>query len=304
VKWALPAAVSGGILAFLLGRIEFHRMADHLDARVALVLVPALLAYGAISLWLEALSLARLLPPSSRASSPWSCAKIKAASYPLALIHYALGAGTLTVLLRRRAAIGISDAAGMVMLIALFDLGLLLVLTALGAALLSTRAPAVQVSLVFAAILGIAAGFAFLRSSLSLGPLDRVRNLDLFRAARDAPGRLLVELGVLRLLFVSSFIALGGAALAAFGVLVPIGDLIVNVAGVSLVAVLPIAVSGLGTGQAAFVYLFRHWAGPEQLLACSLTLSAGIILLRASIGLLFARELTREALRAAREAEA
>jgi hypothetical protein len=51
----------------------------------------------------------------------------------------------------------------------------------------------------------------------------------------------------------------------------------------------------------AFVYLFRHWAGPEQLLACSLTLSAGIIVLRAGIGLLFARELTREALVAARE---
>jgi hypothetical protein len=291
-------------MAFLLTRIDFHQMAGHVDTRVALVLVPSLLTYGALSLWLEALSLSRLLTPSSLPLSQWSCAKIKAASYPLALIHYALGAGTLALLFRRRGAMGISDAAGMVMLIALFDLGLLLVLTAVGAALLATRAPAVQVSLVLAALLGIAAGFAFLRISFSLGPLDRVRNLDLFRAAREAPGRILVELGALRLLFVSSFIALGGAALAAFRIAVPIGDLIVNVAGVSLVAVLPIAVSGLGTGQVAFVYLFRHWAGPEALLACSLTLSAGIIVLRASIGLLFARELTREALVAAREVEA
>jgi hypothetical protein len=303
VKWVLPVAVSGGTLIFLLTRIDFREMAGHVDARVALVLVPSLLAYGAWSLWIEALSLARLLPPSSQSLTPWICAKIKAASYPLALVHYALGAGALALLLRRRGSTGISDAAGIVTLIALFDLGILLVLTALGAALISTRAPAVQVSLLLAALLGIAAGFAFLRTSFSLGPLERVRNLDLFRAAREARAGTLVELGALRFLFVSSFIAMAGAALAAFGILVPVGDLIVNVAGVSLVVVLPIAVSGLGTGQVAFVYLFRHWAEPEALLACSLTLSAGMIVLRAGIGLLFARELTREAL-AAHEAEA
>ena len=53
-----------------------------------------------------------------------------------------------------------------------------------------------------------------------------------------------------------AFVALGAAALAAFDVSVPAGDLVVGVAVVALVAALPIALSGLGTGQAAFVVLF------------------------------------------------
>ena len=73
---------------------------------------------------------------------------------------------------------------------------------------------------------------------------------------------------------------------------------------VALVAALPIAVAGLGTSQAAFVYLFADIAPAERLLAMSLVLSFGIISLRAAMGLCFARELTREALQDARIAEA
>jgi hypothetical protein len=55
-------------------------------------------------------------------------------------------------------------------------------------------------------------------------------------------------------------------------------------------------VAGLGTGQAAFLYLFRGRATPETLLACSLTLSAGLLTVRTLMGLVFAREYGREAL--------
>jgi hypothetical protein len=296
--------VSVGTLAFLLLQIDLRHAMGHVDARVAWVLIPSLLLYVGLSLWIEAVSLVRLLPRSSAPLTSWTCAKLKAASYPLGLLHYALGAGGLALLLRRRGALRVTDAVGIVMLISLFDLGLLLALTALGAGLLSTREPAVQASFGVAAVVGIALGFTFLRTSASFRSLDRVRNLEFFRALREASPRSLVELGVLRLLFLLCFITLGAAALEAFGVSVTLGDLIVNLAGVALVSVLPIAVAGLGTGQVAFVYLFRGWADPSTLLACSLTLSAGLIALRAAIGLVFARELTREALVAARKAEA
>jgi hypothetical protein len=296
--------VSVGTLGFLLLRIDLRSALDHVDARVAGVLIPSLLLYAGLSLWIEALSLVRLLPNSSAALTSWTCAKLKAASYTLGLLHYALGAGGLALLLRRRGTMGVTDAVGIVMLISIFDLGLLLALTALGAGLLSTREPAVQASFGVAAVVGLALGFAFLRTSASFRSLDRVRNLEFFRALREASPRCLVELAALRMLFLFSFVALGAAALGAFGISVTLGDLIVNLAGVALVSVLPIAVAGLGTGQVAFVYLFRDWADPGTLLACSLTLSAGLITVRAAIGLTFARELTREALVAARKAEA
>ena len=111
-------------------------------------------------------------------------------------------------------------------------------------------------------------------------------------------------LALLRFCFVMSFILLCGAALAAFDVWVPAGDLAVGMSAVSLVASLPIAVAGLGTGQVTFVYMFRHWGSPEVLLASNLTLTAALIVMRASIGLIFAREFTSEALAAARESSA
>ena len=63
---------------------------------------------------------------------------------------------------------------------------------------------------------------------------------------------------------------------------------------VAVVSALPIAVAGLGTGQAAFLYVFRGVSDAETLLAVSLVLSASMIALRVSMGLLFAREFAQE----------
>ena len=83
---------------------------------------------------------------------------------------------------------------------------------------------------------------------------------------------------------------------------IPLLALAVNICILLLVAALPIAAAGLGTGQIVFVELFKPWGDPAVLLAASLTLSLGLIITRAAIGLLFAQEFTAEAL-AAQNAE-
>jgi len=302
-KWLLPVLVSGGAFWLLLGRIDFSEVLKQVDAGVAFVLIPSILLYGAVSLWIEAETLSRLAASNAPDLGKWKCAKIKAATYPLGLLNYALGAGGLTYLLRRRGGLGIAEAAGIVILIALFDLGLLLLLAAFGAVLLSSETVALQAGVIAVGAVAVVAGFTFLRTSISMGPLDRIRDLEIFRAARETPADRLAVLALLRLGFVVSFILLCAAALAAFDIRVPPGDLVVGVAVVSLVASLPIAVAGLGTGQVAFVFMFRHWASSEVLLASNLALTAVLILMRSGIGLIFAREFTREALAAARETE-
>jgi hypothetical protein len=300
LRRALPFAVSAAILALLLARVDAGAVARELHARAVLVLAVAILAYGALSLGLEAVSLSRVTAAAGGRLALATCARLKAASYPLSLLHYGLGAAAMTLLLRRRAGLGVSSAAGMVLLLSSLDLGVLLALGAAGALLLGTEGPALRAGVVGGVVVAIAGGFVLLRAPIPLGPLERLRRLAVFDALRDASARLLAELAVLRLLFVLAFVALGGVALAAFEVRVPAGDLVVGVAVVALVAALPIALSGLGTGQAAFVVLFRPWADPERLLACSLALSAGLIAMRAALGLVFAREFTREALDATR----
>jgi hypothetical protein len=301
IKWLLPVVVSGAAFALLLQQIDLGDVLERVDARAASILIPTVLVYCAVSLWIEAQSLSRLSAPNASGLGMWICARMKAASYPLGLLNYALGAGGLTYLLRRRGGLRISEAAGIVILIALFDLGILLALSAFGAVLLSTQPVALQVGVILTGVVGIVVGFVFLRVKTSMGALDRIRDLEIFRAARVTPMSRLMLLAVLRLGFVISFILLCGAALATFDIWVPLGDLIVGVAAVSLVASLPIAVAGLGTGQVAFVFMFRHWGSPETLLASNLALTAALILIRASMGLVFAHEFTREALVAVRE---
>ena len=95
-----------------------------------------------------------------------------------------------------------------------------------------------------------------------------------------------------------------GVTLKVFGVDVPIADVTVNTSILLLVSTLPIAVAGIGTGQVVFVALFDSYANAETLIAASLTLSFGMIVTRAAVGLAFAREFTAEALAAQNEEQA
>jgi len=143
-----------------------------------------------------------------------------------------------------------------------------------------------------------------LRMPANLGPIDRIRSLTVFEALRTTPLSRLGKLAVLRVFFTSSFIALGGAAFVAFGIPIPISDLVVGMVVVGVVGALPIAVAGLGTGQIAVIEVFGHLADRETLLALSLVLTAGLITLRAGMGLVVAREFTREVLEETRATEA
>ena len=67
---------------------------------------------------------------------------------------------------------------------------------------------------------------------------------------------------------------------------------------------LPIAVAGLGTVQLATVQLFGAYADEATLIACSLSMQAAMVAVRMSMGLVFAREFTREAVEATRRSEA
>jgi uncharacterized membrane protein YbhN (UPF0104 family) len=292
----MPIVVSVALLALLLRHIDFGEALDAITRRSLLLLAPALLAYTTLSLWLDAYSLVRVVPGAGGEIDTATAARIKAASYSFGLLHYALGAAALVVLVRRKGLLPAAEAAGVVMLISAFDLLSLLGVTAVGSALFANEAIGLRGGLVAALLAAAPVGLAVLRMERSLGPLDWLRELRVMRSVREMPGPRLVELLALRTLFVTVFIGLGGATLAAFGVYPPLGDIVVGFSVIALISALPIAVAGLGTGQLAFVYLFRTSADAATLVAASLALSVGIIVLRVALAGLFAREYAREAL--------
>jgi uncharacterized membrane protein YbhN (UPF0104 family) len=302
VRALLPFVVTAALFVFLARQIDFGAALAAIDARALWVLGPALVVYTALSLAIDALSLVRVAPGAGASLGAATAARIKAASYSFGLVHYALGAAALVVLLRRRGGLALADATGLVMLISAFDLLAVLGVAAFGSAFLATEQLALRAGLMASLLAAAPLGLVVLRSERSLGPLDRLRELRLMRSVRELPGARLAELVGLRALFVAVFIGLGGAALAAFGVRPPPAELIAGFAAIALVSALPIAVAGLGTGQLAFVYVFRSSADAETLLAASLALSAGIIAFRVALAAGFAREFAREALAAAGDA--
>jgi hypothetical protein len=288
----LPVVVSIGLLFAISTLVDWRDVWQHVTADSLVVLLPALAAWAALSLAVDAVSLLR--SGGRRAAvSLGAMARLKAASYPLAIVHYALGAAALIVLLRRRAGLLLADATGTVVLIAAFDLLALLGLALLATLWMASSAAEFRAGVVAAVLLGAPLGLWLLRSERRLGPIEWLRSLGVMRVAREAPLATLLELLALRALFVAVFVMLGGAALAAFGVRVPLGGLVLGLAQVALVAALPIAVAGLGTSQAAFLYVFRSYAAADELLACSVTLSAGMIAVRVVLGALFAGEYSR-----------
>jgi hypothetical protein len=294
--------VSLGLLGWLLASFDLGAILGAVDARVAVVLAPCVLIWGTVTLGLEAVSLYRLFPARPASFTLGTAARIKCASYMLGIIHLALGGAGLTVLLRRSTGVTLGRAAGLVVLIMLTDLVVTLSFGVLGAAFSAQAAAALPVGLLAAIAGGIVVGVALLRAPGRMGPLESIRSLSVFVALRETPLPRLLELLALRCVFVACFIAVGGSAFVAFEIPAPAARVIVGMAVLAVVGALPIAVSGLGTGQVAAVYLFRDLAPPEIIIAMSLVLSFSLTSLRLLMGLTFAREFARQAMAEAREA--
>jgi len=303
LRTAAPFAVSLILLVYVFARIDLHSALGYLNGRVLLRFLGPLLLFNVATLAIEARCLHRVTvsnPDDARPLGHATAARIKAACYLLGLLNYALGAAGLSMLVQRRTGASLAAAAGMVFLISLLDIGSVLVWVTTGAILLQTDAFGVRLGTLAAMIGAIVLGFVFLRLPISMGPLEVVRQLPVFRAPRTVGIPLLLEIGLLRLLFVGCFVALVAALFWSFGIDVAFTRLALGVGVMLIVSALPIAAGGLGTGQIAFVELFSGVAPDPQLLSGSILLSIGMIAVRAVVGLGFASEFTREALTAAR----
>ncbi|MEM9175952.1 MAG: hypothetical protein AAGC67_12025 [Myxococcota bacterium] len=294
---ALPFVVSLGLLAWILDRIDIRLALDHVTADVLLRFVPAILIFSAVTLAIEAHCLHRVVAARPEDAAPLrrsAAARIKAACYLIGVLNHLIGAGGLALLVRRRTGASIAVATGIVLLIALLDAGVVLASIVLGGSWLRVDSVGVQLGLVGALVTTGVAGFVFLRAPADLGPLEPVRSLPLFNAARLVPLPTLVELGLLRIGIFVCFASLVAGLFAAFDV--PIGALrlFFGVGVMLAIAALPFAVASIGTGQVAFVTVFSGLARDAELLAMSLVLTTSIIVARSLLGLVFAAEFTRD----------
>ena len=291
-----PIAVSIAVLAWIASDVDADALLELLTPRVGLVLVPALLAYGAATLFLEARSLLLLVEDPPPGFDALAVARIKCASYLLAIVHFALGTGALVLLMSRQTRLSVAEATGRVLFVTVTDLLVIFVVVTLSGSLIAQLTPPLRALLLVAAVGGVG-GLLLLRAPFSLGPLEFARDLPVVRELRILPTPRLLRLIVLRIFFVACFVCVCWSSFIAFQVDAPFALIVVGMLVVGFIAGLPIAVGGLGTTQLAVMAIFAPYATPETLLAKSLALSTGMLLLRGAMGAVFARELTREAWR-------
>jgi hypothetical protein len=301
LRYLLPVAVTAYLLSTLLG--QYGDALDLITLDALLRLAPIMILYGIVSLGIDAVSLNMLARQAGCPSDLATCGRIKAASYALAIINYALGAAALIVLFRRRLGLTLQGSSGIVGTSAVTDLAMLFVVTATAAALAGGEGPSLEPWLAALVIVGTLGGVLVLRAPFSLGPMDRLRDLEIFQVLRTAAPSMLVQLAAIRVAVVLVFIGMGGGALWAFRIDVPIAETIVGMSAISLVGAVPIAFAGLGTVQVAAVELFDTWADASALVAASLAMQASMIFVRGATALMFAREFTAEAVAASRGGE-
>jgi len=294
LKRLIPFVVSIAALTALLANVDTDALLGAMSWRIVAILVPAMLLYGVVTLAIEVICIVRIVGGSGQHVDLFTVARIKAASYLLMIVHYTLGVGAMALLLRRRGGLTLSQSSSAVVLVSASDLVVVLALATTSAAMVGFDFP---VGGVFALAIGsFVGGLSLLRAPFDLGPLERLRQHPFFAALRAVPLLRLGELLLYRIAFSAIFLGVSAAAFLSFDLMPDLPTLVVGMMAVAVVSALPIAVSGLGTGQATFLYVFKDLSDPGTLLAVSLVLSAAMIVMRVATGLLFAREFTREVL--------
>jgi uncharacterized membrane protein YbhN (UPF0104 family) len=293
--WVLAAAV----LAWLFARVPIERVLEALEQVSAWRLVA--LSAAAVAGILIADSVALFL--AFRASLPATpltageVVQMRGASYLLAALSWGVGQGGLVWLLRRRHGVPIAAGAGAVFLAS--GALLVVIVAAVGVGIAAGAVPD-RPELHWTAVV-LMAGIPVYLLVIAIRPRFLAERA-LLRPLFDAGVRGTAQVTLARALHMGIMVAGHFAALRLFGIEVPPAAALARVPVMLLIAALPIAPSGLGTGQAAAVTLFAEYAGgateEEQaaaVLAYSLSYHAICTALVMAVGLFCLRRETRDA---------
>ena len=214
-------------------------------------------------------------------------AKARAVTYLVGILNYAAGSAAMALFFKRRFGVGIVQGGASLLLLMLVDLGLVTLAVLVGGSQLPESASDLRpwINLVGAAfVLGAVAHLVFWRATWSWGPLEKLRQLPQLQGFRDATLRDYVTIGLIRAPITAIYIAMHALTLMAFAIHIPFAKLLVYVPIQMLVAVIPVAPSGLGTVQLAQEFLYGAYVEPDVLRAYGLALAVGFLLPRMILG--------------------
>jgi hypothetical protein len=290
--------VAVGILLFLLHRVPFAALRSGLADGPWLALTAYTLPLAAVTLLADAFATQVCLRVTGEPRDFATLLLVRGATYLLGLVNYALGQGGIGFYLHRTGVRAVRGT-GIVLFLMAINLGALALTAALGLALpAGTRlGPQVQGTVVGGLALGalylavVALRPALLTRREVLSPLfDAGVRGHLAALAGRLPHVLLLALGQ-------------WGALGIWGVRVPADHALALMPLALIVAALPVAPAGLGTLQAAQLFLFAPYAAAHDpagreaaVLSFSLAFSLLGLLFQAGVGVACLAALKRRAM--------
>jgi len=295
----LPWLVAAFCLVYAFEVVPFRAsLAALRQARVELFFP---LAAGAVLLWflLESAAYAHLF---SRFNAPlsWRDARsLRALTYLLTVIHWHVAKAAVVLRLQSTHGVGLVAGTSTLLLYQMLGVVVLALFAGVGALLVPAMPGAGEVATAALALAGATAmALVLLRSDAPrLALLDELRALPLFQAHRRLALADLAILGGLKTVYQLVFVLVYAVGLRAFGLSPSFFEVMVGTAVLQAVGSLPISPAGLGTQQAAMLFLFSDPAakgadGPA-LLAFAFTLPITTMTLRALLAVFYLGDLAR-----------
>lgn len=303
IRRLLPWLVAAGILSILIRRAGGAPLREAVRDADLVWLLGATVVCTLGMFALDAVALARAISWFNCPISARDIAPVKAAAYLLNIINYNAGSGAIAVWLARHRQVPFLEAASAVLFVNIVDALVLVAFMAIG---LPAFAPPLRAGVV--TIVGVTAvlfvgNLLYWRAGFDFLILGRLRHWPIFKSFRAASFAHYLRLAAIRVPFDLLFIANHWAGLRAFGIDVPAIKILAYVPVISFIGVVPITVSGLGTVQAAVVFLFSPYGTEARLLAFSLVLTLALSGVRALLGVPVFRRVSEDIFRGRRALE-
>jgi uncharacterized membrane protein YbhN (UPF0104 family) len=297
VRRVAPWLVAIGLLGLLVRRIGGEEILRAFAAADVGYLLLATLVCTAINFSLDAYSLSRAISWFNAPMPFTRLVPVKASAYLVGILNYNVASGGIALWIARRCRVPFLEAVSTMLFVNAVDALLLIGLMAAGLPVLREPVAAAVFTIAAVAVPGFVAQYAFWLYGERLPVLGRLWGWPIFASFRRARLSLYAKLAAMRLAFLLVFIANYWFAVQAFHLDIPPLQIIAAVPVISFVGIVPVTVMGLGTVQAATIYLFADYASEASLLALSLAVTAVMTALRALLGLPFFAGVSQELLR-------
>jgi len=286
IRQLLPWFAGAFILAVVLWRVPLPDLTHAIRLARLEIFLP--LVGGACIAWflIDATAFAFLFGRFNTPMAFREARELRGLTYLLTPIHWNVGRAAVIARLRTTHRVPLLESTSSMAFYQTLDAILVSALCWIGLAQLpaSPTRDALE-PLVALFCLALLAYLLIIRSDrFAIAPLDRVRMSPFHRTHRLASGRDILTILSLRLAYYGVFVGVYLSGMAAFGIELPVALIVASVPIIQGIGALPISPAGLGTQQAAMLFLFAGHGSEAAIVAFGLSLPLLCIVFRSLIG--------------------